>query len=144
VGLEQLLGLVGPLQNLAINLFWMMVINALTILMSAFIPLKTGKVLLFLFGYPIESPVHSVLVGYAVIITLATLYLAFFREAVRKIPAFYRILTFFCAFVKVGVLLAIEITACPFLLGWWLDVCSLDFFATSLGDRLQFFKEAPW
>eukprot|EP00040_Diaphanoeca_grandis_P023286 m.126424 g.126424 ORF g.126424 m.126424 type:complete len:884 (-) comp29200_c0_seq7:99-2750(-) len=142
VPLEELFGLVGPLNRLFDNMVWVIMINALAIFAFAFIPHLMGATVYSLLGWPTESPVMFVLTGYVVVVIMAFGYLG--ATDPNDPSPFHRILTFQCVFVKVCALLTCEVILCPLMAGWWLDICGLELQNSTLRDHKVFFNTHPW
>ena len=88
----------------------------------------------------------TTLSGYGVVAVCAFTYLAIAGNVGGRAgaPTPLKLLTFVGVFTKVGALLVSEVVLCPFLGGWWLDICSLELQATTLPARLSFHRESPW
>lgn len=143
VPLEELFGLVGPIQNLYDNMIWIVLFNAFALFLFAFLPAKLGEIIrLFILDLPTDSLLMSVATGYTGIVVLSFLYLSLPSNG--PLTIWSHILTFICVFVKVCALLVSEVVFCPLLCGWWLDICALELHNSSLKDQRKFFAESPW
>ena len=45
--------------------------------------------------------------------------------------------------IKVAFLLVIELGVFPLMCGWWLDICTIRMFGTSIAQRVEFFSVSP-
>ncbi|KHN81462.1 E3 ubiquitin-protein ligase MARCH6 [Toxocara canis] len=111
----------------------------------SFSPYQLGQSLLKYLG--IASRVHyfptltAVLVGYVLIcfiVRVLHIIASFFGFA-----PMYRVLGMCYLVVKVFLLVLIEIGFFPIVCGWWLDICSLPLFASTLPRRLASFSGSP-
>ncbi len=82
-----------------------------------------------------------IFLGYFIIgFLLFALHTAFSLTHLQRIQRFFG----FCyIIVKVALLVTLEIGLFPFVIGWWLDICSLPLFGTTLDRRLDAFFASP-
>ncbi|VDD86927.1 unnamed protein product, partial [Enterobius vermicularis] len=128
---QRLLGLDGSLLFLE-HVFWVIALNAIFTLCFAFLPFHLGNTALKFFGFYssityFPTPI-AILLGY-VIVSFAVV---------------YRMLGMCYLMLKVFLLMLVEIGFFPVICGWWLDVCSLPLFATTLTRRMIAFTESPY
>uniref|UniRef100_A0A915AAP3 RING-type E3 ubiquitin transferase n=1 Tax=Parascaris univalens TaxID=6257 RepID=A0A915AAP3_PARUN len=141
---QRLLGLDGSLLFLE-HVFWVISLNTLFTILFAFSPYQLGYSLLRYLG--IASRIQyfptltAVLLGYVLIcLIVRILHIAasFFGFA-----PMYRLFGMCYLVVKVFLLVLIEIGFFPIICGWWLDICSLPLFASTLSRRLASFSASP-
>lgn len=141
--LDELIGLVGPLHNLLDNLTWTIVLHWLILFTFFFVPFQMGSTFLDLIlqcdDAATEHMAWSFAVGYACLGLGCYLYYA----AGDPDTSIRRLLVFLAVFLKVWLLLTIEIMAFPIAHGWWLDVCSLSLQNTTLANHIEFYTSAP-
>lgn len=142
---QRLLGLDGSLLFLE-HVFWVIALNAIFTLCFAFIPFHLGNSALKFSGLSssityFSTPI-AILLGY-VIVSFAMRLLHLLAKLIR-FPSVYRMLGMCYLMLKVFLLMLVEIGFFPVICGWWLDVCSLPLFATTLTRRVMAFTESPY
>lgn len=142
---ERVFGLDGTFAFLE-NVFWLITLNTLFILGFAFVPYNFGN---FVFRQmnieTIVSPQFdrflNIFVGYIII----DIFL-FLLHTLTSLTRFNRVQRFFgysYIIIKVALLVTVEIGLFPTLIGWWLDICSLELFDTTLLQRIESFFTSP-
>ncbi|KAH7642180.1 hypothetical protein HUG17_5225 [Dermatophagoides farinae] len=142
---ERVFGLDGTFAFLE-NVFWVITLNTLFILGFAFFPYHIGNVLFKRMNVEIIVSPHFdrfiiIFMGYIMIGAIL-----FLMHIVTSLTQFNRIQRFFgfCyIIVKVALLVTLEIGLFPTLIGWWLDICSLPLFDSTLLHRIENFFASP-
>ncbi|XP_018007502.1 E3 ubiquitin-protein ligase MARCHF6, partial [Hyalella azteca] len=143
---ERLLGLDGSLVFLE-HVFWVVSLNTMFILVFAFCPYHIGH--FSLVGVGVKAWVASshfegiltALCGYCVL--GVALMLMHALVALTKLTKLRRALGLCYVVVKVALLSVVEIGVFPLIGGWWLDICSLSLFDSTLKDREASLRKAP-
>ncbi|CAB3989401.1 E3 ubiquitin- ligase MARCH6 isoform X1 [Paramuricea clavata] len=143
---ERMLGLDGSLLFLE-HVFWVVSLNTSFILVFAFCPFHIGYFATILFS--LDDMVKSshldklltTVLGY--IILAATLVYCHSMASLFKMKKAKRILGLCYIIVKVSLLMVVEIGVFPLVCGWWLDICSLPLFGSTLKSRQEGFHSAP-
>eukprot|EP00050_Salpingoeca_kvevrii_P019469 m.86341 g.86341 ORF g.86341 m.86341 type:complete len:623 (+) comp8428_c0_seq1:14-1882(+) len=145
--LEEILGLVGPLSQLLDHLLWTIIIGFILIGCFAFVPTLLGHTLLQAIGIQDHHIALPALVGYAAFILCGLVYDMFFKRdpalAAADLSTFRRLLSFITTFFKVAFLMVIELGVSGIVIGFWLDICSLELQGTTLAERKRFLLENP-
>ncbi|VDO93845.1 unnamed protein product [Soboliphyme baturini] len=143
---ERLFGLDGSLVFLE-HVFWVISLNTLFIVAFAFSPYHIGyvfaswmNILSYMKLIYFERLVVT-LVGY-IAISFA-LYIMYNLCIWLKFSRAYKVLGLSYLIIKVFLLVLFEVGIFPLLCGWWLDICSLPLFGSSLSDRFQNYHSAP-
>lgn len=141
---QRLLGLDGSLLFLE-HVFWVISLNTLFTILFAYSPYHIGQMLLKNLGLA-ESikyfpTLTSVFLGYVVISFLTRL--AHMTAKYFGFARIYRFLGLMYLVLKVFLLVLVEIGFFPVVCGWWLDICSLPLFASTITRRLSSFTESP-
>ncbi|GFS40036.1 RING/U-box superfamily protein [Actinidia rufa] len=112
------------------------------------------------------SDVTTLAVGYMFIFSLVFLYLGIFAlirytkgeplstrrfygiaSIAETIPSLFRqfvaAMRHLTTMIKVAFLLIIELGVFPLTCGWWLDICTIRMFGTSIAQRVEFFSVSP-
>lgn len=143
---ERLLGLDGSMIFIE-HVFWVVLLNVIFIFIFAFLPFSIGNILVAiinsLYPHKILDNIHgfvAVLVGYLVVsVVLIEMYaladICGLRRLQRNFGLCYIV-------IKVALLSVIEIGILPLLCGWWLDVCSLSLFDSTMEHRKNTFRKA--
>ncbi|KAM3720699.1 E3 ubiquitin-protein ligase [Dirofilaria immitis] len=141
---QRLLGLDGSLLFLE-HVFWVISLNTLFTVLFAFLPYQLGHFFLKTIGLASRiayfPTLTSVLLGYF-ILSLIVRCLHVTAKISRLAPV-YRILGMCYLVLKVFLLVLTEIGFFPIICGWWLDICSLPLFASSLSRRIASFMVSP-
>lgn len=143
---ERLLGLDGSMIFIE-HVFWVVLLNVIFIFIFAFLPYIVGHILIAivnsLYPHKILDNVHgfvAVLVGYLVIsIVLIEMYAL---ADICRLRRLQRVFGLCYIVIKVALLSVIEIGILPLLCGWWLDICSLPLFDSTMEYRKNTFKKA--
>lgn len=143
---ERILGLDGSLLFLE-HVFWVVALNTLFILLFAFCPYHLGQFFLILTqlqDYLAKTKMDGILTagcGYFLIamgFLIGHTGLKFFKlQSAQKVCGLCYIV------LKVCLLLLVELGLLPLLSGFWLDVCSLKMFNSTLQDRKESYMSAP-
>ncbi|XP_033117228.1 E3 ubiquitin-protein ligase MARCH6-like [Anneissia japonica] len=143
---ERMLGLDGSLIFLE-HVFWVISLNALFVFMFAFFPYQLGQVLMSLLqwhkvvGVSRFDSVFTTILGYLGLTTTLLI-----LHSIGRVLTFERSRRFvgMCyIMLKVFLLVVLEIGVFPLICGWWLDVCSLSLFNSTLHEREEGFTSAP-
>ncbi|XP_057494631.1 probable E3 ubiquitin ligase SUD1 isoform X2 [Actinidia eriantha] len=112
------------------------------------------------------SDVTTLAVGYMFIFSLVFLYLGIvalirytkgepfsmgrfygIASIAETIPSLFRqfvaAMRHLMTMIKVAFLLVIELGVFPLMCGWWLDICTIRMFGTSIAQRVEFFSVSP-
>ncbi|VDN01821.1 unnamed protein product [Thelazia callipaeda] len=141
---QRLLGLDGSLLFLE-HVFWVISLNTLFTVLFAFLPYQLGHFFLKTLGLASQisyfPTLTSVLLGYFILsLIVRCLHLT---ARISKLAPVYRILGMSYLILKVFLLVLTEIGFFPIICGWWLDICSLPLFASSLSRRIASFTLSP-
>lgn len=129
------------------NVFWVITLNTLFILIFAYCPYHIGNLVFRKLNS--EKTLVSSQFDRFVIIFMGYLmigFMLFFLHAATSLTRFSRLQRFFgfCyIIVKVALLVTLEIGLFPTVVGWWLDICSLPLFGTTLQNRIDNFYTSP-
>ncbi|KAF7492372.1 E3 ubiquitin-protein ligase MARCH6 [Sarcoptes scabiei] len=142
---ERVFGLDGTFAFLE-NVFWVITLNTLFILGFAFFPYHIGNIIFKQLNVEVIVSPHFdrfiiIFMGYILIGAIL-----FFMHAFTSLTNFNRTQRFFgfCyIIVKVALLVALEIGLFPTLIGWWLDICSLPLFDSTVMNRIGNFFVSP-
>lgn len=144
---ERLLGLDGSMVFLE-HVFWVVSLNTIFIFIFAFCPFMIGNSFISAIGFvrPGKPLLHvhgllTTLIGYFIIAIFLIKLHAF--AALFNFNRTRRYLGLCYIFIKVSLLSVVEIGLLPLICGWWLDICSLPMFDTTLKERKMSFKSAP-
>ncbi|XP_071958271.1 E3 ubiquitin-protein ligase MARCHF6-like [Antedon mediterranea] len=143
---ERMLGLDGSLIFLE-HVFWVISLNALFVFMFAFFPYQLGQILMSmlqwnkLIGTSRFDSVFTTILGYlgltTTLLILHSVGRALTFERCRRFVGMCYIM------LKVFLLVILEIGVFPLVCGWWLDICSLSLFNSTLHEREEGFTSAP-
>ncbi|TKR93793.1 hypothetical protein L596_008188 [Steinernema carpocapsae] len=141
---QRLLGLDGSFLFLE-HVFWVVSLNTLFTVVFAFLPYQIGNSVLNFLEIPSENFFFPTLVcgliGYLIISYL--IYIFHTVAGYFKIAKLFRFLGTSYLVLKVFLLVILEIGMFPLMCGWWLDICSLPLFASSLSSRINGFVHTP-
>ncbi|MCP9260373.1 E3 ubiquitin-protein ligase MARCH6 [Dirofilaria immitis] len=141
---QRLLGLDGSLLFLE-HVFWVISLNTLFTVLFAFLPYQLGHFFLKTIGLASRiayfPTLTSVLLGYFILsLIVRCLHVT---AKISRLALVYRILGMCYLVLKVFLLVLTEIGFFPIICGWWLDICSLPLFASSLSRRIASFMVSP-
>ncbi|VIO95998.1 LP04173p, putative [Brugia malayi] len=141
---QRLLGLDGSLLFLE-HVFWVISLNTLFTVLFAFLPYQLGHFFLKAIGLSSRvayfPTLTSVLLGYFILsLIVRCLHVT---AKISRLAPMYRILGMCYLVLKVFLLVLTEIGFFPIICGWWLDICSLPLFASSLSRRIASFVVSP-
>ncbi|EDV28674.1 uncharacterized protein TRIADDRAFT_49644 [Trichoplax adhaerens] len=139
---DKILGLDGSYTFIE-HAFWVVSLNFLLIFILAYIPYKIGC--LGLYFLPVEylfaatrfGGFLTIILGY---VTIATFFSLLY---VSSLPQWKRFLGITVIAIKVSLLLIVEVGIFPVVCGWWLDICSLPLFGSTMEDRQKSFRSSP-
>nr|XP_039255512.1 E3 ubiquitin-protein ligase MARCHF6-like [Styela clava] len=143
---ERMLGLDGSLVFLE-HVFWVVSLNTLFILVFAFCPYHLGHFVLAavdLDVYLVASRFEgflTTLFGY-VILTVA-FFVCHAAMFLLKMQRSGRVLGILYIVLKVALLVMFEMGVFPLVCGWWLDICSLQLFNTTVQERVTNYINSP-
>lgn len=128
------------------NVFWVITLNTLFIFIFAYCPYHIGN--LVFKNLEVEAVVSPqfdrfiiIFIGYLLIGLIL-----FLLHILTSMTRFNRLQRFFgiCYLtVKVALLVTLEIGIFPTMVGWWLDICSLPLFDSTLQYRVNTFFSSP-
>ncbi|VDK77170.1 unnamed protein product [Litomosoides sigmodontis] len=141
---QRLLGLDGSLLFLE-HVFWVISLNTLFTVLFAFLPYQLGYLFLKTTGLAPRvayfPTLTSVLLGYFILsLIVRCLHVT---AKISRLAPMYRILGMCYLVLKVFLLVLTEVGFFPIICGWWLDICSLPLFASSLSRRISSFMMSP-
>nr|CAB3263649.1 E3 ubiquitin-protein ligase MARCH6 [Phallusia mammillata] len=143
---ERILGLDGSLLFLE-HVFWVVALNTLFILLFAFCPFHLGQFFLILSHmqhHVASTKMEGILTtccGYFLI--AAGFLVGHTGLKYLKLISAQRVCGLCYIVLKVCLLLVVELGILPLLSGFWLDVCSLKMFNSTLQDRKESYLTAP-
>lgn len=142
----QILGLDGTFAFLE-NVFWVITLNTLFIFIFAYCPYHIGNMAFKKLNSDeqLVSPQFDrfiiIFLGYFMIGFL--LFALHTATSLTRFVRFQRFFGFCYIIVKVALLVTLEIGLFPSVIGWWLDICSLPLFGTTLQARMDAFFVSP-
>eukprot|EP01113_Clastostelium_recurvatum_P003922 TRINITY_DN11733_c0_g1_i6.p1 TRINITY_DN11733_c0_g1~~TRINITY_DN11733_c0_g1_i6.p1 ORF type:complete len:992 (+),score=148.42 TRINITY_DN11733_c0_g1_i6:50-3025(+) len=159
---EEFVGLQGPIDiiRLLVRVMWVVLFNAGFMLLFALVPISLGRAVNLLwktYVFPWESqhhssPIYALFVGYASISVFVMIWYAvsygltnLLKRSRNPVYRLLRqILSFTYVFGKVSTILCCELVFFPIVIGWWLDVCTVDMFAATVQGRAGFYFQHPF
>ncbi|RDD45014.1 E3 ubiquitin-protein ligase MARCH6 [Trichoplax sp. H2] len=144
---DKILGLDGSYTFIE-HAFWVVSLNFLLIFILAYIPYKIGC--LGLYFLPVEylfaatrfGGFLTIILGYVTIATFFSLLYISIGD-VQLLSRWKRFLGITVIAIKVSLLLIVEVGIFPVVCGWWLDICSLPLFGSTMEDRQKSFRSSP-
>eukprot|EP01080_Neovahlkampfia_damariscottae_P000743 gene743-8995_t len=152
VDIEQAIGLKGPISIFVQNSLTMLLTNSVSLILFAFVPYNFGKILNYLlFNFDINSISNSVSVqktsligiGYIAEIWVVVVFVLFANIALpdnQELKSLTNFIKFIYSFFKVIIFTALHFICIPFFIGCVADYFTMDFFGSSLDDRIAYFK----
>jgi len=143
---ERMLGMDGSLVFLE-HVFWVCTLNVVFITVFALLPYLLGHFTTLLLGADTEldstqfGTCITMLVGY--IIVSICLVIGHWLAHLLSWAKTRHLLGICYIMVKVALLMVAEVGIFPVLCGWWIDICSLSMFDSTLSERLASLHSAP-
>ncbi|KAL5467202.1 hypothetical protein EMCRGX_G031401 [Ephydatia muelleri] len=132
---SRLLGLDGSFRFLE-HVVWLILLN------SALIVAFAAAISLWEFlGIVTWQGVVCIFVGYVVASLLIMVF--YYGAGLARVPRVKNLLGFIYVAIKVGLILTVEAGIFPLMSGWWIDVCAMGLFGSTLKSRQTSLQSAP-
>jgi E3 ubiquitin-protein ligase MARCH6 len=142
----RLLGLDGTYRFLE-HVVWLIFLVSALIISFIFVPYQIGRLaaaitsLWDLLGIVTWKGAIATFIGYIIVCCIIIAF--YYGMGWIKLPRVRSILGVTYVAIKVGMILAVEAGVFPLMCGWWIDICALSLFGSTMSARQDSLRRAP-